>query len=226
MVQENSEKVKELDKSAVILGEKFHSLIEIEPGDPEAQLIEKEILNGSNNNHGRHQVRNRSDRRQRARRSWDEFIPDYYTQDKVQNSYFLFMIISYYDFTKLYRKISNREKEIIYSEEIYSPLYDLELDIPLSSFQNYEKFDYEEEPDYEEAHIDQVKDIVMKRHEIRGEIETLVHSMVSLRQKSEDLGIRQLELDSILNPISELQSHVEKAIENPEIGDDSCDVTR
>ena len=48
MVQENSEKVKELDKSAVILGEKFHSLIEIEPGDPEAQLIEKEILNGSN----------------------------------------------------------------------------------------------------------------------------------------------------------------------------------
>ena len=105
-------------------------------------------------------------------------------------------------------------------------MYDLELDIPLSNFQTNEKFDYEEEPDYEEAHIDQVKDIVMKRHKIRGEIETLVHSMVSLRQKSEDLGIRQLELDSILNPVSELQSHVEKAIENPEIGDDSCDVTR
>lgn len=123
-------------------------------------------------------------------------------------------------------KLRTTKKEIIYSEEIYSPLYDLELDIPISNFQNYEKFNYEEEPDYEEAHIDQVKDIVMKRHQIRGEIETLVHSMVSLRQKSEDLGVRQLELDSILNPISELQSHVEKAIENPEIGDDSCDVTR
>ena len=91
MVQENSEKVKELDKSAVILGEKFHSLIEIEPGDPEAQLIEKEILNGSKNSHRRPQARNRSDRRQRARRSWDEFIPDYYTQDKVQNSYFFLL---------------------------------------------------------------------------------------------------------------------------------------
>ena len=37
MVEENLEKVKELDQSAVILGEKFHDLIEIEPGDPEAR---------------------------------------------------------------------------------------------------------------------------------------------------------------------------------------------
>lgn len=189
MVEENLEKVKELDQSAVILGEKFHDLIEIEPGDPEAQLIEEEIVNESKNTGGRPARRSR----QRARRSWDEFVPDYYAQ------------------------------EIIYSEEIYSPIYDLELDVPLSSFQN---FNYEQEPDYEEAHIDKVKDIVLKRHKIRGDIETLVHSMVSLRKKSEDLGLRQIELDSILNPISELQSLIDKAMESTESGEETCDVSR
>ena len=79
-------------------------------------------MNESKNTGGRPARRSR----QRARRSWDEFVPDYYAQ------------------------------EIIYSEEIYSPIYDLELDVPLSSFQN---FNYEQEPDYEEAHIDKVKDI-------------------------------------------------------------------
>lgn len=191
LVKETSAKditsqIGDLDQMAGDLEKRFYGLVELEYGDPEAQIIEQEILNESNPTKRRTKTR----RNNRIRREYfpDEFIPDYVLdevrQSKMQND------LVYTSFEQNYE---SEESGIEYESEI--------------------EVNYEGEPDDEEAHIDQVKSIVIKRRNLRNQIVNLVQDQKEIADVINRLKKYSSSLLSIQTPTDEVLSLVDKNAE-------------